>query len=56
MRTLAAHKYTFTRNSSTLIGAYDSEYSDGTMGMTLSALNFINEHTEWKKQRNPYKI
>lgn len=53
MRTLAAHKYTFTRNSSTLIGAYDSEYSDGTMGMTLSALNFINEHTEWKKQRNP---
>ena len=53
MRSLAAHKYTFTRNSSTLIGAYDSKYSDGTMAMTLDALNFINEHTEWKKQRNP---
>lgn len=53
VRSLASHKYTFTRNSSTIIGAFDSKYSNTTMAMALDSLNFLNENTAWKKQRNP---
>lgn len=53
MKGLVGHVYTFIRESSSLIGAFDSKYSDNTMAMTLQLLGFLNEYTAWKKQRNP---
>lgn len=50
---LAVHEYTFYRDSKCIIGAYMSELSRYTMQMALEGLNFLDRHTEWKKQRNP---
>lgn len=50
---LAVHEYTFYRDSKCIIGAYMSELSKYTMQMALEGLNFLDRHTEWKKQRSP---
>ena len=50
---LAAHEYNFYRDAKCIIGAHNSKYSDLTMGLALEALNFLDKHTEWKKERNP---
>jgi hypothetical protein len=53
MTSLVSHKFNFFRGSKSIISAFESKYSDETMRITLENLNFINENTEWKKQRNP---
>jgi hypothetical protein len=50
---LAVHEYNFYRDAKCIIGAFDSKYSDFTMGLALEGLNFLDKHTEWKKERNP---
>lgn len=50
---LATGEFLFYPKSKTMIGAFLSEYSLGTMRMVLDNLNFINTHTEFRKQRNP---
>jgi hypothetical protein len=50
---LCAHIYSFERDSTCIIGAYLKEYSKLTMDMTLIMLNFINEHTAFRKRREP---
>lgn len=49
----AAYIYSFYRNSTTLIGAFDKKYlyPEGTMAMASNYLNFLNEHTDWAKRR-----
>jgi hypothetical protein len=50
---VAAHQYTFERNSLALICAYNKKYlyPKGTMTMAESYCNFINEHTAFAKRR-----
>ena len=50
---IAAHQYTFERNSLALICAYNKKYlyPKGTMTMSESYCNFINEHTAFAKRR-----
>lgn len=48
---LVARRYTFFRNSYSMITAYDSSYSEGTMKMVVHYLNFLNEHTAFGKRR-----
>jgi len=50
---LACHEYNFYRDAKCIIGAFDSKYSDFTMGLALEGLNHLDKHTEWKKERNP---
>jgi hypothetical protein len=50
---ICTHEYTFYRESSCVIGAYLSDFSQLTMNMVLSNCNFLNRYTEFKKQRNP---
>lgn len=50
---IISYEYNFYRDSKCVIGAFDSRFSDNTMGMTLTNLNFLNAHTEWVKERNP---
>jgi hypothetical protein len=52
---ICSHEFLFYPKSRCLIGAFLAEYSDGTMRMVLDNLNFINTHTEFRKQRNPNK-
>lgn len=48
------NKYNNTRNSLSLIGAFDKKYlyPEGTMGMVSDYMNFLNEHTGWRKNRD----
>lgn len=50
----AANRYNTIRNSVTIIGAYLKEYMypEGTMQMASNYLNFLNEHTGWRKNRD----
>lgn len=49
-----ANKYNNTRNSLSIIGAFEKKYlyPEGTMGMVSDYLNFLNEHTGWRKNRD----
>jgi hypothetical protein len=50
---ICANNYNTTKNSLSLIGAFDKKYlyPEGTMGMASSYLSFYNEHTAWGKAR-----
>jgi hypothetical protein len=50
---ICANNYNTIRDSTSLIGAYDSKYlyPEGTMGMASSYLSFLNDNTAWKKAR-----
>ncbi len=50
---IAAHKYTFTRNSLTLLCAFDKKYlyPKGIFSMCDYYLNFLNTYTDFGKQR-----
>jgi hypothetical protein len=50
---LASHEFNFYPNSSTIIGAYLSDYSQNTMSMAIDNCNFLNDYTEFGRQRNP---
>ena len=47
------YEFTFFPQSSCLIGAYFSKFSENTMNMVIDNSNFLNKNTEFKKQRNP---
>lgn len=50
---LASWEFNFFKNSSTVIGAYLSDYSQNTMNMVRDNCNFLNQYTEFGRQRNP---
>lgn len=50
---LITHEYNFYRDSKNIIGSFTKALSEHTMKMCLENLNFLDKHTEWKKQRNP---
>lgn len=50
---VCTHEFLFYPKSKSIIGAFLSLYSQGTMDMVLDNLNFINTNTEFRKQRNP---
>lgn len=50
---LAEYEYNFFPNSRTFLSAFESKYSLGLMDMTLHGLNFLDDYTPWRKQRNP---
>ena len=50
---LCTHEFTFYRDSKSVISAFLSNYSQNTMNMTIDNLNFLNSHTEFRKERNP---
>lgn len=50
---LVTHEYNFYRDSKCVIGAFLDKLATNTMNMVLDNMNFLNEHTEWRKQRNP---
>ena len=49
-----ANIYNSVRNSLSIIGAFEKKYlyPEGTMGMVTDYLNFLNEHTGWRKNRD----
>ncbi len=51
---IASNNYNTIPNSTTLIGAFEKKYlyPEGTATMVLNNLNFLNEHTAWKKARD----
>jgi hypothetical protein len=51
---IAANTYNTQRRSLCILGAFDSGYlyPKGTMTMATNYLNFLNEHTGWKKSRD----
>lgn len=50
---ICAHEFYFYPDSKSVIGAFFSSYSQNTMNMVIDNANFINTHTEFRKQRNP---
>ena len=50
---LCSHEFSFYRDSRSIIGAFLSTFSQNTMNMTVDNLNWLNTHTEFRKQRNP---
>lgn len=54
---ICANQYNTVRNSITLIAAYEKKYlyPKGTMTMTCSYLDFLNEHTGWAKKSQVLK-
>lgn len=50
---IVSHEFILFPKSRSIIGAFLSLYSQGTMDMVISNLNFLNVHTEFRKQRNP---
>jgi hypothetical protein len=50
---IVTHEYNFYRDSRSIIGAFLSNYAEGTMDFVIDNCNFLNTHTEFKKQRNP---
>lgn len=50
---LVTHEYNFYRDSVCVIGAFLEKLATQTMNMVLDNMNFLNSHTEWRKQRNP---
>jgi len=51
---ICVNNYNTTRNALSIIGAFDKKYlyPKGTMGMATEQLNFLNEHTGWRKARD----
>lgn len=51
---ISANYYNTERRAQVIIGASEKKflYPKGTMGMTSDYLNFINEHTGWRKSRD----
>lgn len=47
------HEYNFYRDSVCVIGSFMSRLSENTMKMVLDNCNWLDKHTEWRKQRNP---
>ncbi len=50
---IVCHEYTFFRDSRSIIGAFLSAYSEGTMKMVKEYLNHISTHTPFGHIRNP---
>lgn len=50
---IVAHEFILYPKSRSIIGAFLSAYSQGTMDMVLANLNFLNANTEFRKQRSP---
>lgn len=50
---ICTHEYSFFRESSCVIGAFLSDFSQQTMNMVIDNCNFLDRYTEFKKQRNP---
>lgn len=50
---IANNRYNLYEKSVTVIGAFDSSYlyPRGTMQMVKEYMDFINKHTDWKKER-----
>lgn len=50
---IAANRYNCTNDYTTILGAFEKKYlyPEGTMTMATNYLNFINEHTAWRKKR-----
>lgn len=50
---LVANMANLVKRSNSVVGAYDaaSLFDDGTMNKVDNYLNFINKHTDWKKNR-----
>jgi hypothetical protein len=48
------NKYNNTRDSLSIIGAFEKKYlyPEGTMGMASDYINFLNQHTGWRKNRD----
>ena len=51
---ISANYYNTERKAQVIIGASEKKflYPKGTMGMTSDYLNFLNEHTGWRKSRD----
>lgn len=51
---ISANYYNTERKAQVIIGASEKKflYPKGTMGMTSDYINFINEHTGWRKSRD----
>lgn len=50
---VCTHEFVFERDSNSIISAFFTKFADTTMGMVLDNLNFLNDNTEYRKQRNP---
>ena len=50
---LVTHEYTFYRDAKCHIGSFGEELAANTMRMCLDNLNFLDNNTEWRKERNP---
>lgn len=50
---ILTHEYNFYREAQCWIGAYQKDLAETTFNMGLQGLNFINENTAWKKNRDP---
>ena len=50
--TILANAYNTIRNSLSLVGAYEDKYASDTMRKVTSVLDFYNEFTGWKKNRD----
>lgn len=50
---VSTHTYLFYRSSTTVIAAYLDKYANIPMSMTLSYINFIDQHTAWYRRRLP---
>jgi hypothetical protein len=50
---IMTHEYTFFADSRSIVGAFLAQYSEGTMQFALDNCNFLNNYTEFRKQRNP---
>lgn len=50
---LCAWEFTFFPSSNSIIGAFLKSFSQETMRMAIDDLNWLNSHTEFRKQRNP---
>lgn len=50
---ICTHEFTFFKDSKSVVSAFMSNYSKNTMNMIIDNLNFLNAHTEFRKQRNP---
>lgn len=50
---ICAWEFSFFPGSSSIIGTFLSSFGLETMRMTIDNLNWLNEHTEFRKQRNP---
>jgi hypothetical protein len=50
---LVVYEYNFFRDAKCIVSAFMSAFSSNTMNMALEGLNFLDNNTEWRKQRDP---